>query len=250
LSPTRQEMIRLLNEVEKLNKGDASKNKCGSYFPVSSPLHITLITCIAHAAEKVAARLPGIHPHAAALTEILHHPPKATPTCCCPRGRADCLLPSLAGPQSTRKRLATWCPFSSLGPRERRWSRRTGGIYQRKCSTISRAGSATMKSTKKVRLRSRGRNVPPWPCCRHFLSSPSASLHATPFPINGQKKALPRMRSCTSRVCSHNHAVILLPRVAGTGNAVKFLPCHADIIGKIFLNGAIFSPLQHPPHIN
>ena len=48
--------------------------------------------------------------------------------------------------------------------------------------------------------------------------------------------------------CSNNHAVILLPRVAG--NAVKFLPCHADIIGKIFLNGAIFFPLQHPPHIH
>jgi hypothetical protein len=58
------------------------------------------------------------------------------------------------------------------------------------------------------------------------------------------------MRSCTSRVYSHNHAVILLPCVAGTGNAVKFLPCHADIIGKIFLNGAKFSPLQHPPHIH
>lgn len=39
-SATRQELIRLLNEVDKLNKGDASKNKCDPHFPnVLSPSH-------------------------------------------------------------------------------------------------------------------------------------------------------------------------------------------------------------------
>jgi hypothetical protein len=86
LSPTRQEMIRLLNEVEKLNKGEASKNKCVSYFPVSSPLHITLITFALHTRLKKDWRKVAWHSSAGCRFD--RDPASSA------KGDADMLLPA------------------------------------------------------------------------------------------------------------------------------------------------------------